>query len=198
MHEITEGLERLPTQIAYDQHVDFFVMGRHKDVSRGSVSGLGVIIERSDGGKAKPIAAASDTTESTHYRALLTGVLSSLEWAAINCNQGTLKCIHSSEEAIYLHLPKGIKKWVTEPERQNRKLLAKIDALLDSILNVNFKRLRVDDPRYLEAKKLAEGAADRRASQSVTSNEAWKLEPEHPEFDADTEMLRRNALAKDP
>jgi hypothetical protein len=197
MHSITASLERLPTRIGEKQSVDFFIMGRHKNVDAGAVNGFGVIIRRSDGGAAKPIAGHSDTTESTHYRGLLAAVLASLEWAEINCHPKTRKVVHSAEEGIYTHLPVQIKKWIKDPTHANHRLLVMIDAKLDVLLNVSFERVSVGEPQYLEAKRLADEAAAHRASQAKGSEQEEEGQPEVDVYGFN-EMAYQNALAKDP
>lgn len=197
MHDITASLERLPERIEEGQSVDFFIVSKHKAVNGGAVNGFGIVIERADKGSAKPISGSSDTTESTQFRGLLSAVLTSLEWSSLNCRTTSIKRIHSSSDAIYHHLPKQIKKWIADTSHVNHPLLVKIDASLGSAPNVSFVRVTVDDPRYRAAKKLADAAAARRASQARTRKDEAEEEPEFDLYEFD-EMAFQNALAKDP
>jgi ribonuclease HI len=176
MHTITERLERLPKQIGPRHSVNFFIMGLHKPVKKGAVHGFGIIIERGDNGKAIYIGGASDTTDTTHYRACLAGVLTSLEWAQVNCDFETRKLLYSSQEAIYCHLPQSIEKRVAKPKRPNHDLLVKIYEMLKSVPRVSFNRVVADDQRYRKAEELADAAATRRAASCITGLEPGTLE----------------------
>jgi hypothetical protein len=84
---------------------------------------------------------------------------------------------------------------VADEQHDNHNLLVKIYAILRFVPNITFHRVSTKDQRYRAAKRLADEAAERRASQEVRHHdEEWDLE----EWDEDTEIAYRNALAKDP
>jgi hypothetical protein len=158
-----------------------------------------VILVSTDNAILRPIAGASDGTDSTHFRGLLAATLSSLEWASLNCRTNTKKRIHSSSDAIYRHLPDQIGKWVGDPNRVNHDLIVKVHAALGKLKNISFLRVATEDALYGVAKALADDAADRRASEpSTMAYEEEEMELDDLRLIDDNDWLYQRALSRDP
>lgn len=207
VHEITRKLERLHNKLSEGDRVDFYIASSHGEVPGGAVHGFGVLVIANGAREFRPIAGSSDTAKSSAPRGALAGTLTALEWAKINCEAGVQKFVNAINDYIYDHLPKQIDKWVTEPNRANRRLLAKILSEYDAVgrNSVQFKHLLAEDPYYARALTLAIKARDKEVERRTADGRVSRIQP-MPEDDDGSDInlidnidwLLDRALSKDP
>jgi ribonuclease HI len=183
-----------------------FIMGRHFPIAGSkenmAISSFGITIARSDSRRVKSVSGASDSLNSTHYRAKLAALLTALEWMSLNCHPETKKIVNTPDEAIWRHLPGNLKKWVADPKHVDHDLYEKIERAFAGVPNVSFQEITTDHPMYEKAHKLADDAVARRLKLPPKAREDEPSDLEESDFEesdleGDARMAFERALEKD-
>ncbi|MBU0584029.1 MAG: hypothetical protein KKB66_16045 [Alphaproteobacteria bacterium] len=168
----------------------------HIGVSGASIGeqahGFAVLVDDGQENVLAAITFKSTTAKTTHMRGALGAALTALEFIDTNCQKDDHVSVYSSDEYVSKWLKPNIKKWLRDPKRLNKDILAKIAPLLERRPEVAFFA-GADSPSTSLKTHASELAKQAKGGIADHFNDDDELTEEQV-----NEMLRERALSRDP